>query len=191
MPPVSRRGFIQLLATAAASAAALGIDDDPEKLLWEPGKKTIFIPELVTPKNIAPEVPKMLVTDQAQVDDLYKKLTTDGAVFGGGRRAGKTNGYVHGGWEIVGNNHAPLAFDMNWQYMGDPKDLADANQKLAKFFPEAGWSPNHDIVGAALKAESDAELPILGGGRTESPAAMKREDIDTLIASIRAALNKA
>lgn len=36
----NRRQFIQLITSAAAGAYAL----DPERLLWVPGEKTIFIP---------------------------------------------------------------------------------------------------------------------------------------------------
>lgn len=42
-PQTDRRGFLKLLAGAAASAAALVIDD-PERALWVPGQKSIFLP---------------------------------------------------------------------------------------------------------------------------------------------------
>ena len=43
MKTVSRRGFIQTLAASAAAAAAYEVID-PERLLWVPGQKTIFMP---------------------------------------------------------------------------------------------------------------------------------------------------
>jgi hypothetical protein len=46
---VSRRGFIQAMAAAVAAASVLEVDD-PERLLWRPGTKTIFLPP---PKEIA------------------------------------------------------------------------------------------------------------------------------------------
>ena len=39
---VTRRGFLQSLM--AATASALAYDVDPERLLWVPGQKTIFLP---------------------------------------------------------------------------------------------------------------------------------------------------
>jgi len=39
--PISRRGFLSALMAATASASVLAIED-PERLLWEPGKKTII-----------------------------------------------------------------------------------------------------------------------------------------------------
>lgn len=41
---INRRRFMQTLATAAVGAAAF----DPEKLLWVPGQKTIFLPPVPT-----------------------------------------------------------------------------------------------------------------------------------------------
>lgn len=40
MGDLSRRGFLSAMMAATASAAALALDD-PERLLWEPGQKTI------------------------------------------------------------------------------------------------------------------------------------------------------
>jgi hypothetical protein len=40
---MNRRGFLQLLGMGAAGAM-LGVELDPERLLWVPGAKTIFLP---------------------------------------------------------------------------------------------------------------------------------------------------
>ena len=40
---IGRRGFFQTMAAAVAAASVLGVDD-PERLLWMPGKKTFFLP---------------------------------------------------------------------------------------------------------------------------------------------------
>lgn len=56
---MDRRDFLKRLAGAAAigtAAVVAGIDLDPERLLWVPGKKTIFLPPA-----------KPLVTDAATV----------------------------------------------------------------------------------------------------------------------------
>ena len=45
---MNRRGFLSALVSAGLSAAI-----DPEKLLWEPGKKLISIPAPVCPDPLA------------------------------------------------------------------------------------------------------------------------------------------
>lgn len=49
MPEFSRRGFLKSLiasASAATIGSVLGFEiDDPEKLIWTPGEKTILIPD--------------------------------------------------------------------------------------------------------------------------------------------------
>lgn len=51
---IGRRGFLQSLAAATAAAAVLGVDD-PERLLWTPGAKTIFLPstEILKAEDVA------------------------------------------------------------------------------------------------------------------------------------------
>ena len=44
---MDRRGFLNLLGLAGASAAAVAagaLELDPERLLWVPGQKSIFLP---------------------------------------------------------------------------------------------------------------------------------------------------
>jgi hypothetical protein len=49
---MNRRKFLTWLgATATAAGAALAPTLDLDKLLWQPGQKKIFIPEVVTPKH--------------------------------------------------------------------------------------------------------------------------------------------
>ena len=61
-----RRRFLQTLVAATASAVALEID--PERLLWQPGAKTFFIPDTSAPKN--------LITDAGQINAAYVQLAT-------------------------------------------------------------------------------------------------------------------
>ena len=49
---ISRRGFAATLAAALAGAVL-----DPERLLWVPGQKTIFVP---TGKVFVPDLPKIV-----------------------------------------------------------------------------------------------------------------------------------
>src|SRR5437899_3180965 len=46
LPSVDRRRFLQQLAIAASALTV-----DPERLLWIPGRKTIFIPAAVLPPD--------------------------------------------------------------------------------------------------------------------------------------------
>jgi hypothetical protein len=44
---IARRGFLKSLLGGLAAASALPVVLDPEKLLWVPGAKTIFIPNII------------------------------------------------------------------------------------------------------------------------------------------------
>jgi hypothetical protein len=56
MTEIGRRGFLGLLgATVAATAAQLELD--PERALWVPGQKTIFLP---------PKTPRLATADEVQ-----------------------------------------------------------------------------------------------------------------------------
>jgi len=52
---LTRRGFLQTLATAAAAVAAYDVID-PERLLWVPGQKAIFLPPVNRLVELAPIV---------------------------------------------------------------------------------------------------------------------------------------
>jgi hypothetical protein len=146
MKKVSRRGFLSLLAAATATAATAAVD--PEKLLWEPGKRTIFIPEVVVPKNAqAPlDAPKSLITDAAQAQELFNRMQSQGMDRANPHEwQRRSRRAMQGGeWEIESNVHERLLFDADWRHLGNPKDLAEANRRLARFFPEVKFDPNHD-----------------------------------------------
>lgn len=61
---IGRRGFLGILAAAVAGAAF-----DPERLMWVPGQKTIFIPP--PPEVISAEAL------QIEMSRLYRALTLD------------------------------------------------------------------------------------------------------------------
>jgi len=47
---IDRRGFLRLFGAAAATAVL-----DPERLLWVPGQKTIFLPSIVPHDGLTEE----------------------------------------------------------------------------------------------------------------------------------------
>jgi hypothetical protein len=77
---MKRRAFLQLFGAGAAAFAL-----DPERLLWVPGQKSIFLP----PKQI--EVGHVVYYDGGQL-----KLMTSDAYWSGQRVAGVVNGFD--GW---------------------------------------------------------------------------------------------
>lgn len=48
---MNRRGFLGMLGMSAAALAL-----DPERLLWVPGKKTIFVPSVVEPVQVVSQL---------------------------------------------------------------------------------------------------------------------------------------
>jgi hypothetical protein len=70
---LDRRGFLKSLLIGGSAAAVTAVLD-PEKLLWIPGQKTFFIPEMVKPKNLRLATEKEtadLVTGQHMVRIKY------------------------------------------------------------------------------------------------------------------------
>lgn len=98
----TRRGFLATLAGAIASAAALGIDD-PEKLLWVPGQKTIFIPE-PPPTIVLPPEPKPLAT-------LFE---IGGPIYENGPRLYSPDLYSRDRYRIT-TGGKDVVFDSNWK----------------------------------------------------------------------------
>jgi len=81
---VNRRGFLGTLAAALTGAVL-----DPERLLWVPGQRTIFLPPvvhfntLITPEWVMREVGRMLVNNiqfAASVNRSYDDAWTRGVV---------------------------------------------------------------------------------------------------------------
>ena len=74
MPELSRRGFLTALSAAMAGSVL-----DPERLLWVPGRKTIFLPPaagntFVTAEWMSREVLRMLsnnLTFAASLNRVY------------------------------------------------------------------------------------------------------------------------
>lgn len=70
----SRRSFLTRLAGAAAAAVAIG-ELDPEKLLWVPGAKTIFLPTERPLVHGAEAVQAWSVREQAGLAEIIEQKT--------------------------------------------------------------------------------------------------------------------
>lgn len=79
MPEISRRAFLATLAAATAGALVL----DPERLLWVPGEKTIFLP---------PEK-RMVLAEATDIEALIASIGGP-LVVGAPYRAGLTSVYM-------------------------------------------------------------------------------------------------
>ena len=83
---MKRRGFIKALV-AGLGAVALAEELDVDRLLWEPGRKAFSIPEIVTPKNVAPGGNTLVTADwvtREALGHLENQLTATG-MFRDGR----------------------------------------------------------------------------------------------------------
>lgn len=121
---VSRRGFIQAMAAAVAAASVLEVDD-PERLLWRPGEKTIFLPpakEIVRPQEAAAreimrelEKPRIIapaggryrvkMSDGTDVrfDEKWRPLGKDGRPLSDAAAAAVTRRVFHDATQIIGS----------------------------------------------------------------------------------------
>jgi hypothetical protein len=63
---IDRRGFLRLFGAAAAAAVL-----DPERLLWVPGQKTIFLPPIVLHDGLTKEF--FTSASMAEFDAILKQ----------------------------------------------------------------------------------------------------------------------
>ena len=84
---IGRRAFIRTLATAAAAVAAYEVID-PERMLWVPGQKAIFLPPAKTFERADLIVhPSEYVDFEIDMNEaMYASEMKKGATFGGFER---------------------------------------------------------------------------------------------------------
>lgn len=116
---MERRDFLKRMAGAAAAAAVLAVED-PERLLWEPGRKTIFLPPEVTARTLDENVrfSRLTVDAPAPAPAITLANLEDLAIvkadaFKGGARGGKTD-YMSGRYRVTTHTGEMLVFDSNW-----------------------------------------------------------------------------
>jgi hypothetical protein len=98
----SRRGFLGLLGTTVAATAA-ALELDPEKLLWVPGRKTIFLPAKEVHLATSAEVERFLHPEQ--MGERYRLDVASNRLG----EAGHTSLYFNQGWQLLRADRHHLA----------------------------------------------------------------------------------
>lgn len=121
---MNRRGFLKALTAAVAGVAAY--EADPERLLWVPGAKTIFLPPAkkfeAVPTIVEPDADYLAAVfndddyaiDVDMIESSYNRAVAHGATFRGIRRVRVIEGGLNDGRLI--REHA-----------GTPLDLTEMN----------------------------------------------------------------
>lgn len=159
MGNVGRRNFFKQMAAAVAGAVAVAEALDPEKLLWVPGAKTIFIPEELA---VRPSLAQTLAVNEARrtqekiFDSIYERALA--------RRAMSKNlarGYLPGDSRYVlavsghGEN-AIIEFDDGWNARRGFNFLKNADltpaelARISSQLQEVELRRNQGVRGAAV-----------------------------------------
>jgi hypothetical protein len=139
---MDRRGFLKRLAAATAAVAATA-EIDPERLLWTPGKKTIFLPPekaLVTAESVAVQQIRNEYESKAllQIEHGVRPATTK--EIQDVARGSALREYVVGSdsrYVLTLNTERgqiSQSFDTHWNPIGSPQEVQRFRQA------EADWS---------------------------------------------------